>query len=898
MLPVGTVTFIFTDIEGSTRLWEKQPGEMRRALALHDSILRKTIEKYQGQVIKSTGDGIHAVFPVSLDAVKSAVDAQLQFKSPLAGLKLKIRIGVHTGEAEFRQGDYFGAALNRAARLMSVAHGGQILLSNATMQLVQDQLPENMHIRDLGEHRLRDLVRPEHIYQISQPGMEEDFPPLETIDSIPNNLPVLLTSFIGREKEIADVRNLLDTARLVTLTGSGGTGKTRLSLEISAEILNTFPDGAWLIELASITDPEKVYPQLAQTFGLQEFPDIQLSDIVKDYLRDKKILLILDNCEHLISTCASLAEDLLQHCAGLKILASSREALGISGEIAYHTPSLGKSESASLFVVRARAIHPDFSLDDSISNAVDQICTRLDGIPLAIELAAARIRLFSPEQIASRLDDLFRLLVGGSRTALPRQQTLRALIDWSYDLLSSPEQKLLRTISVFVGGWTIEALEAVSENYDAPELLELLIGKSLVITRERNGEMRYFMLETIRQYAREKLFEAHETAEVRDRHFSYYDELSEKIWTAFRSMVTFSMRDRMDDEMENFRSAYEWGLEHDQNAGIHIAANLCLATSFAGTQTEGLVALLASIERLRGLPEVEGAALILRQKLLAKALFVNGMITLEIGTFGKSVQVLEEAISLSRITGDNQMLGYSLEMYFINASFMDLPDLDKVAEEAYQIFERLDDPWGLGMALINMARIASLRGDYDKSQEYFNRARETAGNAPASVMVGMNYMNMGYADREIGRLESAREKFEAGLRIFTQLRHKVFITVLSSELGHIARAQGDFSNARQIYRETLRNFKEFGNRPAVAHQLECFGQLYLEDGDLESAARLFGAASALRERVDSHRTDLEQEELDRAVTRIRDGLVDGTYDSLWEQGGRMTMDEAVILALA
>ncbi|HNM36974.1 MAG TPA: adenylate/guanylate cyclase domain-containing protein, partial [Anaerolineales bacterium] len=546
----GTVTFLFTDIEGSTRLWEEHPEAMKTALAKHDSVLRESIESSHGQIIKTTGDGVHAVFETAIDSIRASIAAQSGFQTPeflnKSGVLLRVRMGIHTGEAELRDGDYYGSVLNRAARLMSMAHGGQILISNATSELIRDGLPANVTLRDLGEHRLRDLTRPEHIFQLVHPDLPGEFPPLKTLDAFPNNLPVQLTSFIGREKEIAEIKSALGSARLVTLTGSGGTGKTRLSQEVGMQLLTNFQHGVWLVELAPLSDESQIIPALAQVFGLQELPFNPLAKLVEDYLRDKKLLLILDNCEHLIAGCARLADHLLHQCAGLKILASSREALGIAGEVAYRTPSLSSPalggfpaaedgglskkileyESTSLFVDRARAANSKFALTDSNASSIAQICHRLDGIPLAIELAAARTKLLSAEQIATRLDDMFRLLVGGSRTALPRQQTLRALIDWSYDLLSDEEKRLLQFASVFVGGWTLEALEFVAEEPSTLELLEQLVNKSLVVTEEHKGEMRYFLLETIRQYGREKLFEAKQASAARDRHFIYYKNLT------------------------------------------------------------------------------------------------------------------------------------------------------------------------------------------------------------------------------------------------------------------------------------------------------------------------------------------------------------------------------------
>ncbi len=577
-LPTGTVTFLFTDIEGSTKLWEKYPGEMELALARHDEILRQAIESHGGRVIKNTGDGFHAAFDTGIGGIGAALAAQealreLSLDVVNAGA-LRVRMGLHTGEAQERSGDYYGPALNRAARLMSAAHGGQTLLSTTTADLVRDQLPDRSALRDLGEHRLRDLVRSERIFQLLHPGLPSDFPPIRTIDAFPNNLPVQLTTFIGREHEIEDARHRLRSSHLLTLIGPGGTGKTRLALQLAADVMPSFSDGVWLAELATLTDPALVVQTVGSLFHLREQLGMPLHELLIDYLRDKELLLVMDNCEHLIEACAQLADQLLHACARLKIIASSREALGIAGEAVYRVPplslpqpeqlsckDLGQCESAQLFVERASAANPRFRLTDQNAAAVAQICRRLDGIPLALELAAARVTAFSPEQIASHLDDRFRLLTGGSRTALPRQQTLRALIDWSYDLLSEGERILLRKLSVFSGGWTFDAAEAVCSDVNVLDLLPQLVNKSLVAVEDEGGEPRYRLLETVRQYARDKLLELGDTEATRGAHFDYFYGLAQEAAPKLRRAGAAAWVTKLQLEYDNLRAAMRWGLE-------------------------------------------------------------------------------------------------------------------------------------------------------------------------------------------------------------------------------------------------------------------------------------------------------------------------------------------------
>jgi predicted ATPase/class 3 adenylate cyclase len=509
-LPTGTVTFLFTDIEGSTKLWEKHPEAMRQALRRHHALAAAEIEGCGGLVIKRQGEGdsTFAVFPRAPEAVNAASRLQqaLLAEAWTTPEPLRVRMALHTGDAEPQDEDYFGPAVNRCARLRAIAHGGQVLLSTATAELVTDELPAGASLKDMGAHRLRDLQRPEQVFQLLHPDLPEAFPRLRSMDNpeVPHNLPQQLTSFIGREREMAEVKRLLGENRLLTLTGAGGTGKSRLALQAAADLMDEYTDGVWLIELAPLADPALVPQAVASVLGVKEEPGKPLGQTLIEWLKPKQLLLLLDNCEHLLLECARLTESIIQSCPRVRILATSREALAVPGEQSLRVPSLslpplvdgGRSgtrevggidgsgsqpvrsinyqppppmrapainqyESVRLFADRARLAQPAFAITERNAPAVAQICNRLDGIPLAIELSAARVKAMSVESIAERLDDRFRLLTGGSRTALPRQQTLRALIDWSYDLLDEQEQTLLRRLSVFAGGWTLEAAEKV-----------------------------------------------------------------------------------------------------------------------------------------------------------------------------------------------------------------------------------------------------------------------------------------------------------------------------------------------------------------------------------------------------------------------------------------------------
>ncbi|HSJ85850.1 MAG TPA: adenylate/guanylate cyclase domain-containing protein, partial [Anaerolineales bacterium] len=593
ILPSGTVTFLFTDIEGSTKLAQQHPNQWEALRQRHHAILQAAMDAHKGFAFQIIGDAFCVAFHTISNGLSAAVEAQRKLIHEDWGeTPLKVRMGLHTGSAEFDRNDYRGyLTLAKVQRVMSVAYGGQVLLSNASAELIRGELPPNASLLDVGEHRLKGIPNPEHLWQVCAPDLPQEFPPLQSLNKIPNNLPIQLTSFVGRENEIAEVRQELETHRLVTLTGSGGTGKTRLSLQVAAEMLDGFPHGVWFVELAPLSDPELIPQTLLSTIGLSEQPGTPQIEILKEYMHEKKSMIVLDNCEHLIEASARVANDLLNAAPNLRILASSREALGVKGELSYPVPSLSlpdvkhlpvgeqfsQYEAVRLFIDRALLVAPYFEVDKNNAPFIAEICYRLDGIPLAIELAAARVKVMSVEQVSKRLDDRFRLLTGGARTSLPRQQTLRALIDWSYDLLSDNERLLLQRLSVFAGGWTLEAAEEVCvgdgiETYDVLDVLTQLVNKSLVVVIEhsQSGVTRYRMLETIRQYTREKLLEAGDSEAVRDRHLAYFVKLAEQAEPElYRANQVFWLN-KLEDELDNLRIALEWALTSDIESGLRI----------------------------------------------------------------------------------------------------------------------------------------------------------------------------------------------------------------------------------------------------------------------------------------------------------------------------------------
>src|SRR6202166_30972 len=578
LLPTGTVTLLLAEVEGSTRLWETQAEVMTAAIARLNRVVCDVVAAHHGvrPVEQGEGDSFVAAFARASDAVAAAVGLQ---RAPLAPIRL--RIGVHTGEIQLRdEGNYSGPTINRTARLRDLAHGGQTVLSGATESLVVDRLPEGAWLTDLGSHPLRDLPRPERVVQLCHPDLVNEFPPLRVSTAVVSqHLPAQLTSFVGRDAQLTQLRELLTQNRVVTLTGAGGVGKTRLAIQVAAQAAGEFSDGVWYVDLAPITDPELVPIAVARALGLPDQPGRSTMDSLLRFVRDRQMLVVLDNCEHLLDASAELVVALLGAAPGLALLATSREAIGVAGEVSWRVPSLSlDGEAVELFADRARHARPDFTLTDGNAAVVGEICARLDGVPLAIELAAARVRALSPPEILDSLHDRFRLLTGGARTAVRRQQTLRASVDWSHALLTEPERVLFRRLAVVVGGFDLDAAQAVAgggevERYQVLDQLTLLVDKSLVVADDTGGRTRYRLLETVRQYALEKLGESGDADPVRSRHRDHYTAMATVLDAPAGSDYEHRL-EQADIEIDNLRAAFGWSRE---NSDIELA--LALASS-------------------------------------------------------------------------------------------------------------------------------------------------------------------------------------------------------------------------------------------------------------------------------------------------------------------------------
>jgi predicted ATPase len=569
---------------------------MRAVMASHDDLVARVIEGHRGRVFKHTGDGVAAVFASAIDAVTGSIELARALDGNDPSIPIKARVGLHTGEAEARGDDFFGAVVNRAARLMGVAHGGQVVVSQATADLARDALPAGVGVMDLGEHRLRDLSRPERVFQVTAEGLASGFPVLRSLDARPGNLPGQLTSFVGRARELERVCAAVLAGRIVTLTGVGGVGKTRLAVQVAAEVVPQFDDGAWLFELAAAPDGDTMVQLVAATLAVRPQPGVDLAGSVVESLRHRSLLAVLDNCEHLLEPAGRLAEAIVRNCPGVRVLATSREGLAVEGEQVWPLPSLPvsapdgehDSDAVRLFEDRALAARPGFVLDGANAAPVVELCRRLDGIPLAIELAAARVVAMSPAEIASHLDERFRLLTGGRRTAVERHQTLRATVDWSYSLLAPAEQRVFDRLGVFSGTFGAVAARSVVagdgiEDWDVLDALAGLVAKSMLNAEESPaGETRYAMLETLRQYARERLDGSGDADRWRRRHAEHYALFAETAGPALMGPDELAWRPRLLADLDNLRAAYTWGLDSAAEEDIDLAMRVLAGLTYEG----------------------------------------------------------------------------------------------------------------------------------------------------------------------------------------------------------------------------------------------------------------------------------------------------------------------------
>ncbi|MGB8909657.1 MAG: adenylate/guanylate cyclase domain-containing protein [Candidatus Cybelea sp.] len=848
-LPSGTVTLLFTDIEGSTQHWEQQRATMPEALRRHDDLLRTAIESHGGYVFKTMGDQFCAAFSRASDAVAAAADAQrgLAAEDWSAVGGLAVRMALHSGITDEREDDYFGPVVNRVARLLAVAHGGQVIVSGSTAPLLRGVMPERTELRDLGAHRLKDLIEPEYVWQLSIETLRTEFPALQSLDARPDNLPIQRTSFVGREYDIADVTELLTQHRLLTLVGSGGVGKTRLALQVGAELLDRYPDGVWFVDLAPISDTELVASVTAQALGMSQQQGRRIDEAIPHWLKRKKLLIIFDNCEHVLERVAQLASSILTTAPEVRVLATSRQPLGIAGEAAHRLPSLPlpadvagltadealRYGAIALFTDRATATDTRFALTDSTARVVAEICHRLDGIPLAIELAAARVKVLSIPNLAQRLDERFRILTGGSRDVLPRQKTLHALIDWSYDLLTPQEQLLFARLGVFAGGFGLDAATDICggeglDEIDTLDLLASLTDKSLIVADTSGEHERYRLLESTAAYALEKLSASGEREALARRHAEHFrDEAlasEERSGTGSR----FRWLAGMELELDNYRTALEWALTQGNDAALGgaIAGAFPALWTNAGLAVEGRYWISLALERaseteqprivanlwhaLSGLSpgqrrhdaaeqairlyasvgDARGTARAQRQ--LAFAL-------MQMGQFDEAKAANEQALATARACGDARNVAFCLDMQAsITRTNGEVGAVRELYAQALAAFRALGDESGIAIVLGNLAELEFAEGHPDQALHAGIEALEIHARGKNAIDIATGHSNNAAYRIALGDLAAAGESARNGLRVARQARVDQVVAIALQHFALLAGLGGDARRGAQL----------------------------------------------------------------------------------------------------
>ena len=909
-LPTGTVTFLFTDIEGSTRLLQQLGDRYADVLATHHRLLRAAIQDAHGHEMDSQGDALFAAFPRAKDALLAAVAAQraVQAHAWPDGITVRVRMGLHTGEPLCGETGYVGMDVHRAARIAAAGHGGQVLVSDVTQGLIARDLPEGVSLRDLGEHRLKDLAGPHRLFQVVTADLPGDFPALRSLNAHPNNLPIQLTSFVGRVREIAEIKALLSKARLVTLSGSGGAGKTRLALQVAADVVEGYPDGAWLAEFAPIVEPALVPKTVASALGVPEQPGRDMTETLIDAVRPKALLLVLDNCEHLLAACADLAAALLRASPQVRILATSREGLGVPGETLWRVPSLSLPdidrlpssedlvlyEAVRLFVDRAVATAPGFTVTRENAPALAQVCQRLDGIPLAIELAAARVKVLAVEQIATRLDDRFRLLTGGSRMVLPRHQTLRAALDWSYALLSDRERLVLDRLSVFAGGWTLEAAEAICsgggvEASDMLDLLAQLVDKSLVQTDSQAGQVRYRLLETVRQYGRDRLRDRGADDGTLRRHRDFFLELAERASWDLTGPDSVRWLDRLEGEHDNLRGAFAMSL----GAGnLEEAARLAVALhwfwQFRGHFEEGWERLTELLSRRSQLSPAMRAA-VLNTAGVTATYRTDIMQAIDLGL---------EALPLYRELGDKR--GIAICAYRLGGACMDAGNNARAAEcfeESMRLFRELQDPW-YGEVVRQLGVLAAREGNYTQATARLEESivhAQKSGRWWVGAQAHLELAVVKCYQGDYGRAVSLLQKCVAEFRDHGD---RMGVAFSMAKMASTFRKAGDLAKAADCYRDGLALARELRLKIVI---MECFyGMAALKDArrQPQQAARLLGVGAMFSEAANytlPHAEQIEYDSISAALSRV---LGQKAFAQAVAEGRALTLEQAIEYALA
>jgi predicted ATPase/class 3 adenylate cyclase len=907
----GTVTLVFTDIEGSTQLLSRLGDAYATLIADHHRIVDDAAARHGGTRVDAAGDGLFISFPTARGALSAVVEAQRELAAHAwpEGAAVRVRMGIHTGEPLSAGSGYVGIDVHRAARICAAGHGGQILVSQPARSLLGGSLPEDVSLRDLGDHRLRGIESAERLYQAVAPGLETEFPPVRSLDTLPNNLPRQLSSFIGREEEIVAAEARLAGTTLLTLTGAGGVGKTRLALEIGAHLASSFPDGIWLVELAALTDGELVDDAVATALKVKQRAGTPILAALVEDIAERRMLLILDNCEHLLQSVVATADELLRRCPNVKVLATSREALGIPGEALLPVPSmslpspdrgvmdttaLADSDAVRLFVDRASAVQPGFGLTPANADAVAQICRRLDGIPLAVELAAARVRSLPPGQIAARLDDRFRLLTGGSRTALPRHRTLRAAMDWSFDLLNDTEQAILPRLSVFAGAFSLEAAESVTsgdpvDEHDVLDLLGRLVDRSLLAAEEGTTEdARFRMLETIRDYAQERLAESGEAAARFARHQAWYAGLVDRARPAFFSgPVQPEWVARLAADHDNLRAALRWA--HEDPAGadaeLSMASGLWRFWEVRGDLEEGSSWLERALARVGG--EVSNRR--------ASALTGAGVLAAHRGDYARASAFHEASLMLHRELGNPLAIATACNnLASVAIERSDLGRARELYSEAIELTREGGDKLGAAYTLINLADLTSRMGDAAGADRLFAESIALLEKLGDRWGVAHASTRLAQAARRRGDLETARVRFEDALSIHRQASDRHGEARVLAHLADVAADGGDQASAESLYRESLALRTQLGDRIGIATVIERLAGV--SEDRPERAAALLGGAEAIRDGIGAPRSAAAAARVDQFLAGLHRTSGAETVRRALDEGRRSTLSQTLARA--
>lgn len=845
-IPDGKVVFLFTDIEGSTKLAGKFPEKLEEILKRHNEILAGEVKKFRGHVFKTIGDAFCTSFSNASDAVRASVEIQRKLNSEAWSVRdIKVRMGIHSGEACWTGEDYSGyLTLSTVQRIMSSAGGGQILVSENVREQMTDRSDEEVSFRNLGERRLKDIIKPVILYQITAPEIPSDFPPLKTLDARQNNLPVQLTTFIGRKKEINEIRAHLTERRLITLTGPGGTGKTRLSLKIGTDVIDEFANGVWFAELASLSETTFIVQEIASVFKVSYESNKDIKEVLKEHLKNKQLLLILDNCEHLISGCAEICGELLAACPDLKIIATSREALQIRGEMVYSIPSLSvpevnkkvdsesvkNYESIRLFSDRAKLINKDFEINENNASDLAWLCLRLDGIPLAIELAAARINVLPVNKILHKLSNRFSLLTGGMRNSLPRQQTLKALIDWSYELLNDAEKNLFLKISVFSGGCTLEAAEEICSDDEYPpesilDTITSLVSKSLLTFNRNGNESRYNMLESIKHYGCDK---SENKSEISGKISEYYYNLSELFEKNFKSTNEKELLNKIENELDNIRFSLNYLLENNTEKSLRMSLLLSDFWKNKGLNSEGMKHILKCLEN---------------SEIVDEDLRFNGyhnacQLMLSTGNFKKIKEICLMNIDLSRYN-ESVNVRFKRLLADVECYQGNFQNAEKLYLECLTVLERNNDKRNIAACRMNLGAVYTNTGKYIEAKKIYEEVMNLPDDLNNKFLKANIIMNLGVIEFELCNYENASNLLQDCLTLSDEMGNNSMVSYTYYNLALVELATGKYSEAKNYAELSLNIALESEDKRTYANSLQILGDIYVKMKDYTNALLSF-----------------------------------------------------------